>query len=154
MVHYWRALLILALLLALPGAVLADGPEGWMSIPDVGLYKAISYTPITHRDYDLTTLGHGVTRLEGTGDLDATWGRIVLAGHNPGGFTPLFDLDVGDVIILVSHHDTRVWVIVEALKVGDDLVYLSPTNDLTLTLITCWDEGNTWLVINAKPVVQ
>jgi len=145
---------LLACLLAAQGHVFADGPEGWLVIKSISFYKSVSYTPIVNKDYDLSSLGYGITHLEGTTWIDDGWGRVVIAGHNPGGFAPLQYLSIGDNIITVSHHETMEWIVYEILIVSDDLVYLNPTPTFTLTLITCWDEGYTWLVINAKRVVE
>lgn len=124
---------------------------GYIIIGAISLYSMIFPSPIVD---DYHVIGQGVYHLEGTTWIDDGWGRVVIAAHNPGKFSALPQLAVGDEIILLSRNETQVWIVYERLIVQDDLHHLNPTPSFTLTLITCLDRGNTWLVVNAYPMVQ
>ncbi len=83
----------------------------------------------------------------GAGHLsDSSWlgesGNIVLAGHRDTVFRALRQIQIGDVINIVSA-DRRAWYQVASTVVvtPDDLSVLKPSSGSTLTLITCYPFG-------------
>lgn len=142
-------LLLLSFLLIFVPEVEARA-EGTLIIPSISLYAPINYEPIADRNYDLTDLGYGVARLEGTSWNDPFWGRTVLVGHTPGGFSYLMDVAYGDRIILLSDKYIFEYVVdtIQIVEI-DDVYILNPTDTPTLTLITCYNNAQQRLVVSA-----
>jgi LPXTG-site transpeptidase (sortase) family protein len=123
------------------------GPLGWLIIPNASLYAPIYTAPIVGNIHQLSD--HGVGHLEGTTWIDDGWGRVVLAGHNPGVFEPILTLGVGDRIIVISHQGAYEFEVTRNETVFNNRKWIAPTNEPTLTLITCEDRGKTWRIIEA-----
>lgn len=133
--------------------------KGWLSIPSIWDYaKPIGYEPIVNRDYDLTDLGDGVAHLEGTTWIVDDWGRVVIAGHNPGAFSRIGEIAVGDLIeihAVIDHRLVSVVYVVSGVYPGvdpSDISWLMPTNDARLVLLACWDNEQTRIIIEAVKV--
>lgn len=133
----------------------APGPLGWLIIPGVLPYAPIYAAPIDDNgtatiedDYHQIS-DYGVGHLEGTAWIDDGWGRVVLAGHNPGVFAPILTLQVGDRIIIVSHLAEYEFKVTRIEIVSNNRRWLAPTDKPTLTLITCEERGKTWRIAEA-----
>ncbi len=121
--------------------------------------------PLENRQWDVSGLGYYIGWLEGTTWLDEHWGNTVLAAHvqlgfnNPGPFWGLGDLQPGDEIVVLEGETERRFAVQSITKVDpDDWTVTAPTDQPTLTLITCtnWDENygvfSQRLVVRAVPV--
>jgi len=134
--------LLALLLLAAAPAHAQDDPRGWLFVPDLWLSTRIDPLPIVNRAYDMTAIGTGVGWLEGTAwiTMDA-WSRTVLAAHNYGEFHRLHEIEVGAWIYVADWpHSTTVEgyrVVLMTTTTPDDITWLVPTLEETLTLITC-----------------
>ena len=113
----------------------------------------------------MSGLGYYIGWLGGTTWLDDHWGNTVLAAHvqlgfnNPGPFWGLGDLQPGDEIVVLEGETERRFAVQSITKVDpDDWTVTAPTDQPTLTLITCtnWDENygvfSQRLVVRAVPV--
>ena len=120
--------------------------------------------PLENRQWDVSGLGYYIGWLEGTTWLDDHWGNTVLAAHvqlgfeNPGPFWGLGDLQPGDEIIVLEGEAEKRFVVQSMTKVDpSDWTVTAPTDQPTLTLITCtnWDENygvfSQRLVVRAVP---
>jgi sortase A len=66
-------------------------------------------------------------------------GNIGIAGHRDGFFRGLKDISTGDVIELVTLHETARYTVKEIRIVSPETVeVLDPTSEPTLTLVTCY----------------
>lgn len=105
---------------------------GLLTIPAVDIRVAV-FEGTSDRVLNL-----GAGRVEGTGRFGAG-GNLALAAHRDGFFRGLKDVDVGDRISLrhdagVDHYRVTDISIVEP----EDVSVLAPTEDPTVTLITCY----------------
>lgn len=130
----------------------AKSPQtDYLIIPDIALYKSIGFEPIINKSYDLTDLGYGVARLEGTIWNDTSWARTVIVGHTPGAFEELKRLDIGAKIIVLTETQELEYIVFDIRVVSpSDDSWLMPTDQHELTLITCHDNEQTRLVVRAK----
>jgi sortase A len=74
-------------------------------------------------------------------DTPLPWhpGNSAMAGHRDAQFRPLKDVRVGDRLLLQTQHGTLEYELRETLIVDpDDVWVLDPTDERTLTLITCY----------------
>ena len=117
--------------------------------------------PIVDRQWDVSGLGYYIGWLEGTTWMDPDWGNTVLAAHvqlgtnNPGPFWGLNTLEPGDEIIVVEGNIQRRFVVTEKNAVDpSDWTVTAPTNDPTLTLITCTNWDNYYGVFSERMVVR
>ena len=108
---------------------------GRLRIPRIGMDTAIAEGE------------SGSVLRKGAGHLtDSSWlgepGNIVLAGHRDTVFRSLREIEVGDVINLVSR-DRHAWyeVASTAIVAPEDLSVLESSSSNTLTLITCYPFG-------------
>lgn len=116
----------------------AEEPIGTLIIPSLRLYKPVDSIPLIDKQYDLTELGYGAGFLEGTSWEDPAWGRTVLVGHTPGGFSTLDKLENGAIIYLLTEDYTFIYqVAYQYLTTPDDISVLMPTNIPSLILMTC-----------------
>ncbi len=144
--------LLAALLLACSPVRATEYGIGALYAPGIGLLRAYTTTPLDDAagTWLLDDLGDGVTMLEGTGwfeHLGAVRGRLVLAGHTPGGFARAHDLAPGDVLYVIAPEVHRCTVTDWLVTTPDDMRWVMPTNTPTLTLITC--EGEARRIVNA-----
>ena len=107
-------------------------PRALLSIHSVGVRVAV-FEGTSDRVLNL-----GAGRVPGTGDFGAA-GNLALAGHRDGFFRGLKDIAIGDDIKL-EHGDGVVnYSVTELFVVDPDAVHvLEPTQNATLTLITCY----------------
>jgi sortase A len=105
---------------------------GRLEIPTLGV------STIVREGEDARTLQLAVGHIAGTA-LPGAAGNIGLAGHRDTFFRRLREIDPGDVIRLVAVEGTFTYV-VESTQIVDpgDLWVLDPTNEPSLTLITCY----------------
>ncbi len=145
--------------------------ERELFIPRLNLNVAMPIVniPLRNRTWDVRDLGNQVGFLQGTSWLDEAagehGGNTVLAGHVqitedvPGPFRDLDLLEVGDSIFLADTstiHEFEVYQV--DVVAADDVGVTYPTDDQTLTLITC----TTWnafrgvfaerLIVRARPL--
>jgi sortase A len=110
----------------------AATPLGVLTIASIELEA-----PIFDGTSDVT-LNRGIGRIDGTAELDAA-GNVGLAGHRDGFFRALKDVHVGDAIKVESLVGTMHYRIAELMIVEPTDVYvLEPTDEATLTLVTCY----------------
>ncbi len=117
--------------------------------------------PMVDRQWDVSGLGFYVGWLEGTTWMDPGWGNTVLAAHvqlgtnNPGPFWALGELVAGDEIIVIEGTIQRRFVVAETEAVApDDWTVTAPTNEPTLTLITCTNWDNNFGIFAQRMVVR
>lgn len=86
-------------------------------------------------DYNLN---RGVGRIIGTARVDAD-GNLGIAGHRDGFFRPLKDIEIGDNMSLQTAGGTVTYQVssIEIVE-PDDVSVLSPTQERTITLVTCY----------------
>ena len=110
----------------------ALSPLALLSISSVGIHVAV-FEGTSDRILNL-----GAGRVPGTGKFGAV-GNLALAGHRDSFFRGLKDIAIGDDIKL-RHGDGVVnYSVTELFVVDPDAVHvLEPTQDTTLTLITCY----------------
>lgn len=83
-------------------------------------------------------LNRGVGRVKGTAWID-TDGNLGIAGHRDGFFRPLKDIEEGDTIDLQTARGTVTYEVSSITIVDpDDVSVLAPTQDRTITLVTCY----------------
>lgn len=124
-----------------------------LSIPRIHLSAVVLHGS------DAQTLRRGPGHLEHTA-LPGESGNVAIAGHRDSFFWPLRNIQVGDDIFLDTPDD-RLHYQVTSLQVVNphDVSVLEPTEDSTLTLITCypfWVLGNApdRFVVRATRVVE
>lgn len=111
--------------------------------PTAGINTSVIVSYLSGASWDVTDLGTQAGYLQGTAWLDRP-GNIVLAGHvemadgRTGVFANIWDIAVGDPLILRQHGVDHVFTVRELLTVQpDDLTVIYPTSSPRLTLITC-----------------
>lgn len=83
-------------------------------------------------------LNRGVGRIKGTATIDSE-GNLGIAGHRDGFFRGLKDIELGDRIELLSAGGTATYAVDSILIVDpSDVSVLDPTDDKTITLVTCY----------------
>jgi sortase A len=117
--------------------------------------------PIVDQQWDVSGLGYYIGWLEGTTWMDPGWGNTVLAAHvqlgtnNPGPFWGLGELVPGDEIIVVEGNVQYRFIVTDKKAVApSDWTVTAPTNDPTLTLITCTNWDNYYGVFSERLVVR
>ena len=110
-------------------------------IPRIDMVTSITFAPLVNRIHAVPA--HNAGWLEGTTWIDDTWGRVVLAGHNPGVFYRVGELVPGDLIVVVGQSG-RVRYAVTSVEIvnRDAWQLLAPTQTPTLLLITCLFDGS------------
>jgi sortase A len=84
------------------------------------------------------TLHRGVGRVRGTARIDAV-GNLGIAGHRDSFFRPLKDIEEGDRIELSTAGGTITYSVSSITIVEpEDVHVLAPTQERTLTLVTCY----------------
>jgi len=103
-----------------------------LDMPGLGL-KVPVYGSASDLDMD-----RGAGWIQGTAALDQV-GNVGIAGHRDGYFRVLKDAAVGDAIKLQTPSGERRYVVNEILIVDPvDIEVLDPSDDQTLTLVTCY----------------
>lgn len=115
---------------------------GSIFIPKIALWKPIIFVPLEDKSYDLSDLWWRVGILEGTAQLEpgkrTPEGNTVLVGHTPGSFEDISELSHGDLIHLWTEDQVLTYMVTEIRLVMEDQVeVLDPTEEPTVTLITC-----------------
>ena len=105
---------------------------GRLEIPTLGV------STIVREGEDARTLQLAIGHIAGTA-LPGTAGNMGLAAHRDTFFRRLREINVGDVIRLVAVEGTYTYV-VEGTQIvdPDDLWVLDPTDEPSLTLVTCY----------------
>jgi sortase A len=107
-------------------------PEALLRIPTIELEVPV----ITGTDE--LTLNRAVGRIPGTAAVEAG-GNLGIAGHRDGFFRGLKDVGPGDRIELVTLGGIRLYEISDIWIVNpDDVSVLAPTDEPSLTLVTCY----------------
>jgi sortase A len=142
-----------ALLPPLPSLPVAPGdPIGRMEIPRLGvsvivaegidnrtLRRAVGHIPGTALPGEEGhTGGHTGGHTEGH-IAGNTAGNIGIAGHRDGFFRPLKDIQSGDEVVLTTTRGTHRYLVEKTLIVPPERTdVLAPTDEPTLTLVTCY----------------
>ena len=87
---------------------------------------------------DEINLNRGAGRIKGTAWIDSP-GNMGIAGHRDGFFRVLKDIELGDSIDMLTHQGKSEFV-VSSITIVDptDVSVLAPTDDSTITLVTCY----------------
>jgi len=87
---------------------------------------------------DEVNLNRGAGRIKGTARIDSP-GNLGVAGHRDGFFRGLKDIQLGDSIDMLTHQGNSEFV-VSSITIVDpsDVSVLAPTDDSTITLVTCY----------------
>ena len=109
-----------------------DAPLAVMSIAKLDLKVPI------YNGTDEINLNRGAGRIKGTARIDSPDNQGI-AGHRDGFFRVLKDIEVGDSIDMLTHQGNTEFV-VSAITIVDptDVGVLAPTDDSTITLVTCY----------------
>ena len=109
-----------------------DPPLAIMSIASLDLKVPI------YNGTDEINLNRGVGRIKGTGWIDSP-GNLGIAGHRDGFFRALKDIEIGDSIDMLTHQEKTEFVVSSIVIVDPtDVSVLAPTDDSTITLVTCY----------------
>ena len=109
-----------------------DPPLAIMSIASLDLK-----TPI-YNGTDEINLNRGAGRIKGTAWIDSP-GNLGIAGHRDGFFRVLKDIEVGDSIDMLTHQGKTEFVVSSIIIVDPtDVSVLEPTDNSTITLVTCY----------------
>jgi sortase A len=83
-------------------------------------------------------LNRGVARIIGTARVGEN-GNLGIAGHRDGFFRPLKDIELGDTFELETWHGTEHYRVASIDIVDpEELSVLAPSEDPTITLVTCY----------------
>lgn len=87
---------------------------------------------------DEWALTRGAGWIEGTAEPGIS-GNVGIASHRDGFFRPLKDVGVGDTVILETHRGVMTYH-VDSIRIVDptDVSVLNPTEDPSVTLVTCF----------------
>ncbi len=109
-----------------------EPPLAIMSIDSLDLKVPI------YNGTDEINLNRGVGRIKGTGWIDSP-GNLGVAGHRDGFFRVLKDIQLGDSIDMLTHQGKSKFV-VSSITIVDptDVSVLAPTDESTITLVTCY----------------
>lgn len=128
--------------LALPTIAPASGGTT-LSMPTVNVFVGITTFPLDGVSWAIDPWEKRVGHLQGTAWFNGS-GNVVLGGHSaypngkPGIFAGLYQLNIGDPIIVNVDGGERRYRVTEKLVVNfEDLTVAYPSSDSKLTLITC-----------------
>jgi len=109
-----------------------DAPLAILSIEQLDLKVPV------YNGTDEINLNRGAGRIKGTARVD-TVGNLGIAAHRDGFFRVLKDIKIGDSIDMLTHQGKTEFV-VSSITIVDpsDISVLAPTNDPTITLVTCY----------------
>lgn len=87
---------------------------------------------------DEVNLNRGAGRIKGTAWIDSP-GNLGIAGHRDGFFRVLKDIELGDSIEMLTHNGNSEFV-VSSITIVDptDVSVLAPTDNSSITLVTCY----------------
>lgn len=110
----------------------ADAPLAVMRIDKIGIQVPV------YEGTDEFTLNRGVGRIAGTAAIGGA-GNLGIAGHRDSFFRGLKDVAIGDGIDLLTVSGNEAYTVssIEIVDPGDVWV-LNPTEEKTLTLVTCY----------------
>ena len=109
-----------------------DAPLAVMSIAKLELKVPI------YNGTDEINLNRGAGRIKGTAWIDSP-GNLGIAGHRDGFFRVLKDIEVGDSIDMLTRKGKSEFVVSSIVIVDPtDVSVLAPTDDSTITLVTCY----------------
>ena len=110
----------------------ADAPVAVITIAKVGIQ-----VPVYDGANDFN-LNRGVGRIQGTAPVGET-GNLGIAGHRDGFFRGLKDVAIGDGIELLTASGSEAYT-VSSIEIVDpiDVWVLKPTDEKTITLVTCY----------------
>jgi sortase A len=110
----------------------ADAPLAVMSIDSLGIEVPV------YDGADDFNLNRGVARIRGTARIDSA-GNLGVAGHRDGFFRGLKDIGIGDSIdLLTAAGEVRYRVSSIVIVDPSDVSVLAPTEESSLTLVTCY----------------
>ncbi len=128
--------------LALPTAAQSSGGTT-LSMPTVNVFVGLTTFPLDGVSWAIDPWEKRVGHLQGTAWFNST-GNVVLGGHSaypngkPGIFAGLYQLNIGDPVMVNVDGSERRYVVTEKLVVNyEDLTVAYPSSDNKLTLITC-----------------
>lgn len=109
-----------------------DAPLAVMSIDKFDLKVPV------YNGTDEINLNRGAGRIKGTAWIDSP-GNLGIAGHRDGFFRVLKDIELGDSIEMLTYQGESEFV-VSSITIVDpaDVSVLAPTDDSTITLVTCY----------------
>jgi sortase A len=110
----------------------SDAPLAVLSIGKFGLKVPV------YNGTDEINLNRGAGRIKGTARIDAS-GNLGIAAHRDGFFRVLKDIELGDGIELLTQQGKKVFE-VSSITIVDpaDVSVLAPTEDPSITLVTCY----------------
>jgi sortase A len=110
----------------------SDAPLAIMSIDKLDLKVPV------YNSTDEINLNRGAGRIKGTARVDSV-GNLGIAAHRDGFFRVLKDIEIGDSIDMLTHQGKTEFV-VSSITIVDpsDISVLAPTDDPTITLVTCY----------------
>ncbi|MBT8069501.1 MAG: class D sortase [Xanthomonadales bacterium] len=109
-----------------------DPPLAILSIDELDLKVPV------YNGTDEINLNRGAGRIIGTARIDAP-GNLGIAAHRDGFFRVLKDVELGDTLELQTHLGEKEFV-VSSITIVDpsDVSVLAPTDEPTITLVTCY----------------
>ena len=109
-----------------------DAPLAILSIAKLDLKVPV------YNGTDEINLNRGAGRIKGTARVDSP-GNLGIAAHRDGFFRVLKDIEIGDSIHMLTHQGKTEFV-VSSITIVDptDVSVLAPTDDPTITLVTCY----------------
>ena len=109
-----------------------DAPLGILSISRLDLKVPV------YNGTDEINLNRGAGRIKGTAKIDSP-GNLGIAAHRDGFFRVLKDVEIGDSIDMLTLQGKTEFV-VSSITIVDpkDISVLAPTDDQTITLVTCY----------------
>jgi len=109
-----------------------DAPLAILSIDKLGLKVPV------YNGTDEINLNRGAGRIKGTARVDEP-GNLGIAAHRDGFFRVLKDIQVGDTIDMLTHKGKKEFE-VSSISIVDpsDVSVLAPTEEPSITLVTCY----------------
>lgn len=109
-----------------------DAPLGILRIEKLDLKVPV------YNGTDEINLNRGAGRIKGTARVDSP-GNLGIAAHRDGFFRGLKDIEIGDSIDLLTQQGKTEFV-VSSITIVDpkDISVLAPTDDPSITLVTCY----------------
>jgi len=109
-----------------------DAPLGILTIDKLDLKVPV------YNGTDEINLNRGAGRIKGTARVGSP-GNLGIAAHRDGFFRVLKDIQIGDSIDMLTHQGKSEFV-VSSITIVDpsDVSVLAPTEDSTITLVTCY----------------